>query len=421
MGLLNFGAGNFSDALAGLSQGLLAYGSGNPNGLLTVPGVIARNRQDRLQNTRQQQLLDMEQQKYQQTQSEFQRKLAEDQKMQAAWAGLTGTGATGPNNGRPGGMAPQQGGILSSLSPELQTYLKALPPEQGMQALGGLLTQKPDKPDLVQAYVNGHMEWVPKDQATGMQSAAPERPPQGPLTYRPILDANGVEVGQVDSLGHKDYYSRGVDFTTPDGTHVAFGGSGPAGGSQMNASESTNATRGSVLKLGLDAFRRINPDNIRPGRMAAVDAGKSLLPTAAGNLVQSKALNKDEQAYLAGQGAITEAVTATITGAAYAPEQLINYQNIFVPRPGEDPSVSAEKLQRTSILLNQLDAAAAGGRLEQLTPQQLREAVEKAASANIGTPGGASPSGPGEGSSVVQNGNRFKMINGVWVYQGPAQ
>ena len=41
MGLLSFNPGNFSDALAGLSQGLLAYGSGQPQGLLTVPAVVA--------------------------------------------------------------------------------------------------------------------------------------------------------------------------------------------------------------------------------------------------------------------------------------------------------------------------------------------------------------------------------------------
>ena len=84
MGLLSFNPGNFSDALAGLSQGLLAYGSGNPQGLLTVPAVVARSRQDRLQNTRQQQLLDMEQQKFGLEKTKLEQEQAQAAQSQAA-------------------------------------------------------------------------------------------------------------------------------------------------------------------------------------------------------------------------------------------------------------------------------------------------------------------------------------------------
>lgn len=152
MGLLSFNPANFSDALAGLSQGLLAYGSGTPQGLLTVPAVVARSRQDRLQNTRQQQLLDMEQQKFQRGQDEYQRKLTQDAAARAA-LGIGGPAPVSPsmpNNGRPGGMpAPQQNpsiSILSGLPPEYQSYARTLAqsdPNAALEFVGKALTATP--------------------------------------------------------------------------------------------------------------------------------------------------------------------------------------------------------------------------------------------------------------------------------------
>lgn len=151
MALLNFGAGNFSDALAGLSQGLLSYGSGNMNGLLTVPGVVARNRQDRMQNTRQQQLLDMEKMKFDQQQAEYQQGLTRDAAARAALGIGIPNSPTTPNNGRPGGMPTPQANpplsILSGLPPEMQTYAQTLAqsdPNAALEFVGKALTANPE-------------------------------------------------------------------------------------------------------------------------------------------------------------------------------------------------------------------------------------------------------------------------------------
>lgn len=243
MGILDYSAQNpwLSDALATISQGLLSYGSGNPNAMAQLPQYLAERQRYRRDDQRQAKLDERQNQIFQMQMEEQQRNANKRKAQEDAWMALSRgqsqsmTGGTNPaQRGLMSGAAPtmpRSGGLLDQFDPSVASYLDAYgkaDPAGAMSILGeqlfkqpagpnsslakakadldhGLITpeeyqayvkketyiapQQPKEEPLLQVWDGTKMVYLPRSKAVGMPAAAPDNP-DNPLGNS--FDANAI-------------------------------------------------------------------------------------------------------------------------------------------------------------------------------------------------------------------------------------
>jgi len=219
MGILDYSQSNpwLGDALATLSQGLLAYGSGNQNAMAQLPLLLQQRQQDRRTSARQARADERDQKLFELKLQEQERTANQDAAQKRAAMGLLG-GPAAPNGMSQAqfGGAPTAGSPLGGFDQPTQNYIKTLVNSgdygSAIDTYGKLVTEKPegtdlkdnfmnvggslidlrdptkpiyrepDKPQapredpLVEVWDGTKMIYLPRSQAAGKQSEAPSMP-----------------------------------------------------------------------------------------------------------------------------------------------------------------------------------------------------------------------------------------------------
>ena len=149
MGLLDYSRENpwLGDALATISQGLLAYGTGNQNALAQLPSFLAQRQQDRRDNRRQDRMDERQNQIFQMQMEESQRRANQDAADQERFKA-----------------------ILPTLPPELRAVAEATGPEflapWMKQQIENQAPNQGEAPTIKDFYEGGKViqkQWAPQD------------------------------------------------------------------------------------------------------------------------------------------------------------------------------------------------------------------------------------------------------------------
>lgn len=330
MGLLSFNPGNFSDALAGLSQGLLAYGSGQPQGLLTVPAIVARSRQDRLQNTRQQQLLDMEQQKFGLEKTKLQQEQDQYAQHQAAMD------------------------ALKKSHPEWAPYIDAFGGDAASPILKQAFPGEPDAPKTVGGMqfnpqtkaweaIPGYTEQAAAIAAAGRAPQQPNQPPADVQEYNFAKD-QGFTGSYMDwkaaNKSNTQMVQTGTDTNgNPVFSFVPVASAKPATEDQAKADQLyTRASQ--QLKIATD-----NWDSLAD----LPDQAKAKIP-GIGNFLVSP---KYQQASAAVKD-IAASYLYSVSGATANPGEVANLVETITPKPGDDAATVQQKKERLSQMVESI-------------------------------------------------------------------
>lgn len=148
MGLLDYSRANpwLGDSLALLSQGLLAYGTGNQNALTQLPSLLAQRQQDRRENQRQSRMDERQNQIFQMQVEENQRKMSQEAERQKRFES-----------------------IIPTLPPELQSIAQATGPDfadlWAKQQVENQFSGPGDAPTIKDFYEGGRViqkQWNPQ-------------------------------------------------------------------------------------------------------------------------------------------------------------------------------------------------------------------------------------------------------------------
>lgn len=311
MGLLDYSRANpwLGDALATLSSGLLAYGSGNPNAMAQLPLILSQRQQDRRENERQRRIDE-------QNQKLFDLKLQEQERT--------------ANKERE--QLNRFNSLIPTLPPELQPVAQATGPGfadmWAKQQVENQFPKDPEAPTIKDFYEGGKIiqkQWNPQTKAWD-QVGSGDR-------WKPESDNGGI---QIDTNGD------GV----PD---IVVGGKMKP----PTESQSKAANQYTLLNTALSGIEKMMGEGSASStRSAVADTLGAYGPI--GELAgQSLVLTEDDKQYRAKRAAALESLANSITGAAFTEEQKRNF-NEMLPRPTDDDATVKAKIADLRAYLAQL-------------------------------------------------------------------
>ncbi len=362
-GILDYTSQNpwVGDTLQTIAQGLLAYGTNNPQLMTQIPLLQQRRQEFRADQKRQSVLDNREQQLFEMKMRDLEDRKRKEQQAQQAFTGLLGgqAPANGMSQAQFGGAPQTQGLLGGQFTPEQTDYLKAvgsIDPMAGLGAVGERLMREPEKvtPTSGIAKIQYDLQrglLTPEQAEAAIRKEtyiAPQQPPQGPAD----IQEYNFAVSQGFPGTFMDFKAaqkgQGMSVTLPDGTVMQVGGTSKP----VTAADQATSLRATMLDDAVKEFEGINFDNIRTPMIVAAEKSKD--SPIAGAFVQTN-LNEDEKKLLGNQGKIQEAVISAITGAAYTEEQKQNMRAAYVPLATDDFEERTRKLKDAAKFLKQMN------------------------------------------------------------------
>ena len=311
MGILDYSAQNpwLSDALATISQGLLSYGSGNPNALAQLPQYLAERQGARRNESRQAKLDERQNQLFQMQLEEQQRTKNQEAAKLQAFQGLL---PTLPESVRP---------VAQAMGPG---FVDVWGKEQVQQAF-----PKPENAPTIKDFYEGgkiiQKQWDPKTN-TWIKVGEGDR-------WKPESDNGGIQI-DTNGDGVPDIVVGGkmkppTEFQGKSGNQYTLLNNALNGIENIVGSGKTSSTRSAI---------------------ADTLGGYGPLGELAG---QSLVLTENDKQYRAKRAAALESLANSITGAAFTEEQKRNF-NEMLPRPTDDDATVKAKLVDLRAYLAQL-------------------------------------------------------------------
>ena len=310
MGILDYSRANpwVGDTLTALSQGLLAYGSGNPQMLATLPLMMQQRRDNRVDSERQRRRDEMEQKRFQMELEEAQRtanaRAAQQQSFDALLPQL-------PENLRPTAEAMGPGFVDLWGREQVE---RAFPDPESAPTVkdfyqGGEVIQKQWNPQIGQ--------W----EAVG----------QGPR-WAPKSESDGIQV---------DYNGDGM----PD---LVIGGKMKPPTEAQTKSANQFTLLGNALE---DVEKNMKGGGVSPWRMGASDMASQYGPI--GQIAGQAIMSPEDKQFQAARAGALESLANSITGAAFTEEQKRNFI-AMLPQATDDEQTAQYKLSRMRDYLAQL-------------------------------------------------------------------
>lgn len=380
MGILDYSAQNpwLSDALATISQGLLSYGSGNPNALAQLPQYLAERQRYRRDDQRQAKLDERQNQIFQMQMEEQQRTRNKEAAQRQAALGLLGTQAPNGMSQAQFGGAPTSGGLLGSFDPPVQDYIKTLVNSgdygSAIDVYGKLATAKPEADKLKDRYINVGGSLIDLNNPTSPVYVDPKDPKEprapnwitlvGPDGKEVTVDGNSPQAAQYVSQGYTERRSSmfpalptgyQLDPTNPAGLAPVPGG--PADPKNpLNVSDQDKAAAGFADRLA--AADAIISTNTAAGT-SYTDAALSSIPFI-GNTVSSQARQQYDQA----KRDFINAQLRKESGATIQPSEFESAEKQYFPQPGDGEDVIKQKAQARKIAIQNMLRNASGAAKE---------------------------------------------------------
>jgi hypothetical protein len=367
MGLLDYSKSNpwVGDGLFALSQMLMAQGSGNPQAANQIPGLLADRQRYRHDDQRQAKQDQRQDQLFQMQMEENSRRANTEAAQRKAAMGLLGgpAPANGMSQAQFGG-APTQQGLLGDFQPPVQNYIKTLIDAgdygSAIDIYGKLATEKPDKEDIKDNYMNVGGSLIDLRDPSKPIYVDPKEPKAPRDNWEPYKDPVTGMTGQRNTATGKVDWDPGqtggiqVD-TNGDGTpDIVVGGKGMKPPTESQAKAANQYT---LLNGALDDLEKtVGEGDVNPWASAAADSLAEQGPLS-GVVGQEFILSPKDKQMQASRAAALESLANSITGAAFTEEQKRNFTNML-PQATDDAETTKFKMKRMRDYLSQLQSNA---------------------------------------------------------------